>query len=125
MRHTTKQYARALYGALDAAGSEKRHGILKHFYAYIVRHRELGRMERILEEVERIYNEGHGMHSVVVESASPLSSSLKKEIQEIFRGKAVLRESIRSELLGGVKCIIDRDTVIDASAAGQLRKLFS
>lgn len=125
MKYATRQYAEALYGALRDAESKDRQAILKRFYAYIVRNRDQQHVERILEEVGDIHSRREGLHTVTVESVSPMSSGIKKEIEKIFGGKVILRESINPKLFAGIKFIIDGDTVIDASAQGQLRKLFS
>lgn len=124
MRYTTRQYAHALYGALRGAEDKEGQAILRRFYAFVVRNRDQQHTGRIAEEVEKIHNAEKGFHAIAVESASPVSASLKKDIENIFGGKIIFHESIHPRLLAGIKCIIDGDTVIDASAQGQLRKLF-
>ncbi|MDP2676768.1 MAG: F0F1 ATP synthase subunit delta [bacterium] len=124
MKYTTRQYAHALYGALRDAKDSERQAIMRRFYAYIVRNRDQQYVGRILEEVGKIHSNTEGLHTVSVESVSPLSSAVKKQIEHVFGGNVILHESIHPKLFAGIKFIIDGDTVIDASGAGQLRKLF-
>ena len=124
MRIQVRQYAEALYEALCHADELKRSDIVRRFYMRLIRDRNQHYLGRIVEEVEKMHIKTQGLHMVTIASASPLSSSLKKEIHDILGGGTIFREKITPGLLAGLTLLIDGETFIDASAEGQLRKLF-
>ena len=125
MRYSLKQYASVLLSALDGKSEKERKEILRRFVDILAKNRDITRLGAILREVEREYLKKSGMKKVWVESVSPLSAGLRKEIEAAVGGKTYLHEKINPSLLGGIRILINDELLIDASARRQIDKLFS
>lgn len=120
MRYSSRQLARAL---VDLIESEKT-DVEKTTHAFIQlladRH-ELKRTEEVVQAIDQIWIERHGAATIAIESAHPISASLRKQLSELAQG-ADLQEQVNEELIGGARVRID-DRVIDGSVAGALAQL--
>lgn len=124
MKYSNSQYARAVRESLKGKSVSERREILKNFLAVLRKNRDAGRLNRILKEIERESLKAAGMRKVAVESAAELSRNTRKEIEEIFGRKIVMREKINPAILAGVKITVDDELLIDASASRQLSQMF-
>jgi len=125
MRYTTKQYATALFEALEGAiGMEERRACLQRFVDLLRARKNKSRMPYILAAVERIYCTKHRLHTVTAETVSGAPHSLKKNLEEMLGTSVALSERIDPSLVAGIKLYIDGDTLIDASASTMLRQMF-
>ena len=125
MRDTTKQYATALYEALENASSlEQKRMCLKRFIALLRRYRDHGRTQYIIGAVERLYLTKHRIHKVSAETVSGAPTALKKELEEMLGTPVILSEHIDPTLGAGIKFFIDNETLIDASASTLLHRMF-
>ena len=117
-----QQYAKALYEA--TRGLEKKHveEAVEAFIQMIRQNHEEKKLPQILNEFEVYSKKQEGYIEMEVTSAFPLSNSVKKQINEIFGGKAEMKVKEDGSLLGGV--IIKTDNkIFDASVKTQLQKM--
>ena len=124
MTYKTGQYAHALADALADAEPETARTRIRTFLKILKKHQMLGKAEHIARLTERLLTTRAGIHRVVLESASAVSSELRKDISNVLDGKVWLEEKIRPQLLAGVRILIDDETLIDASGDGRLVQMF-
>lgn len=125
MKYTSKQYAATLISALTGKSEEGKKEILKKFLVVLQRNGDLGKRNQILEEVRREYFKQNDLSKVEVEVAGEVKEELKQEIEEAL-GKAIsFYSKTNPNILGGIKILIDDETLIDASVKTQLDKLFT
>lgn len=124
IRHTPRQYAAAFVAALKGKKRDEQREMIRRLLSLVSKRGDSPRLGLILNEIEKKYFKDAGVKKVDVESASPLSAAVKKEIEAALGGDIFLREKITPGLLAGMKLLVDDETLIDASAEAQLKKLF-
>lgn len=124
MRYTPRQYAAAFVAALKGKKRDEQREMIRRLLSLVSKRGDSPRLGLILNEIEKKYFKDAGVKKVDVESVSPLSAAVKKEIEAVIGGDIFLREKITPGLLAGMKLLVDDETLIDASAEAQLKKLF-
>ena len=81
-------------------------------------------MGLIITAYEKLVLQKTGTRKVRIESASPITEKLKKEIDDILGGKIYFEEAQNLDLLAGVKIMVDNELLIDASARRQMERIF-
>ena len=116
-----KIYAQVLYQSLD--GAEKAETIISNFLNLLKSKGKLSRVEKIIREFEKIYNQKAGIANLKIKSARELDDDLIKKIAETQKLKKFeLTEEVDSGLLGGFTAQYD-DNLIDLSIKNNLNKL--
>jgi F0F1-type ATP synthase delta subunit len=124
MKPSIKQYALALLLALGGQSEKKQKEIIRKFLILLTKNRAWSRLEAVLKEVERLHLKETGLAKVHVETASPISEGLRKEIEKVFGKKISLSSKINPGLFAGIKIIVNDEIMVDASAKKQLDKIF-
>ena len=117
MKHTTKQYAQALYASLKDADGKEFSVRVKAFLSMLKRNRMLRLLPKILREVENLEK---GQHAVV-ESVRALPQHTITALQETL-GVTRVEQKTMPELLGGM--VVEwNDWRVDGSVRGRLQQL--
>src|SRR4051812_20910221 len=124
MTHPARHYAEALYLALEGKKAAARTKILKQLLVVLEKNKQVNLVHQILTQYERIFLKRQGMRKVDIESASPLTDSVRKDIEKIVGGKIVLSEEVKPDLLAGLTILIDDSLYIDASGRSAVTNLF-
>lgn len=124
MRYSVKQYATALGKSLEYADKETYMSVLERFVALLQQNRDWSKLNRIMGEVELRQRMSNGIQKVRIESAWPVTEAVRRHIREIFENKVVMEEIIKTELLAGVRLLIEDETLIDASGSWRLDMMF-
>ena len=125
MRYSIPQYAEALVEALEDKSGRERSEATRRFLFILRKNKDWAKLGRIVKEAEKQSLRKQGIKKVEVESAVPLSPTVKKEIEKILGKKIVLEEKVRPEVLAGIKILVDGEILIDASAERQLQRMFT
>ncbi|OGE83399.1 MAG: hypothetical protein A3B23_01595 [Candidatus Colwellbacteria bacterium RIFCSPLOWO2_01_FULL_48_10] len=127
MKYTNKQYANSLLSALDGKSANEQPAMIKRFLALLRKNGDSAKRSQILRETERGYFRASGMSRVEVEVAgkSLAAETLRKDIEEAVGRKIVMSEKVNPAMIGGIKILIDDETLIDASALSRLNKIFT
>ena len=124
MKYRVSQYAEALATATEGKSEAEQKRIVKRFSDLLVRHRMIGRAKMICVAYEKIVLRKKGMRSVRIETASPASEKIKKEIHGML-GKNIRIEAITNpDVLGGITIVVDDEILIDASVRRQMENMF-
>lgn len=123
MRYTVKQYAEGLLGALQGKNAKEQGEAVKRFMALLQKNGAFQKRKEIMKETERQYLRAEKVRKVSVELASETPASLEKDIEAVLGTKIIFESSINKNILGGIKILIDDETLIDASARGQIDAL--
>lgn len=123
MRYTVKQYAEGLLRALQGKTEKQQGEVIKRFMALLQKNGAFQKRKEILKEAERQYLKQEKVKKVSVELASETPSGLQKEIEGALGTKIIFESSVNKNILGGIKILIDDETLIDASARTQIAKL--
>ncbi|TSC75151.1 MAG: ATP synthase subunit delta [Parcubacteria group bacterium Gr01-1014_33] len=125
MKYSPRQYAAALCGVLEKKSERERKEVVKNFLRALAREKMHAKLPMILREAEKQILARQGIKKVSVESASPLSAKIKKEIGAIFGKKIHLEEKTNPALLAGIKILVDDELLVDASGRRRVERLFS
>lgn len=125
MKYTIQQYGEALCALLYKKSDAERRVILANLFSLLRKNRELQRLNLILQETERRLLKKEKTRKVEVETPSPLSENIKKEIDKVLGKGALLKERIVPDLLAGMRILVDGEVLIDATAKRRLYKLLS
>ncbi|PIR66917.1 MAG: ATP synthase F1 subunit delta [Parcubacteria group bacterium CG10_big_fil_rev_8_21_14_0_10_36_14] len=121
MKNGDKIYAIALYEAL--LGKTGIENIINNFLKLLKEKSQLHRMDKIIVEFEKIYNEKNNIAKLKIKSAFPLDSQVVDKIAEALKLKKYeLETSIDKELIGGFVAKYG-DTLIDTSIKNNLKEL--
>lgn len=98
-----------------------------HFICLLVERNCFKHIDRLLERIDQKLNRQKGILDVIVESASPLGSTLEEELARNIKEKTSsfgvkINSRIKPELLGGYLLRIG-SFYVDASLKGQLEKM--
>lgn len=124
MRYATRQYAAALLSALKNKRGKARKEVLWNFFIMLRKNHDTARLDTILRQAERVALRGANLMKVEIESAVPLTPEVKRGISRMLGGRARFEESVLPELLGGIKILIDGETLIDASIKKRIELIF-
>ncbi len=124
MKYKPSQYAEGLYEILKEKRPEEHKEVLKKFYTVLQKNGDSGMIDIILTRYEKLYLQKEGLRKVTVQSASPLSSELKKEIEQNIGSKILYTETVKPELLAGLTILLDDSVFIDASGRTRIDNLF-
>jgi F0F1-type ATP synthase delta subunit len=125
MTHTPKQYAEALYQALENKSEAERLKVLKRFLTMLEKNKQMNSLRRILNYYERIFLKERGLVKVDIESASPLPAKVRDIIEKQLGKPMLVSEKVNADLLAGLTIIIDDRLSIDASGRTRLTHLFT
>lgn len=125
MRYSPSHYARALVEALDAASGRARPETIRRFVLLLRKRGALRHLGRILNECEKLILRRSGKRKVEIQAAAPLGADVRRIIRRTLGKNIVATETVRQELLAGVRIIVDDEILIDASAKQQIEALFS
>ena len=124
MKYRVSQYAEALAAATEGKSEVAQKMIVKRFTALLARHRVIGKARMICAAYEKIVLQKKGMRSVRIETASPASEKIKKEIHAML-GKNIHIEAITNpDVLGGITIVVDDEILIDASVRRQMDRMY-
>ena len=124
MKYKFAQYAEALAASLLEASPVEARVRVHAFAELLKKHRMLAKADSIMRIVERRLAKRAGATRVILESADAPSESLRKEVADLFDGKAWLEEKVRPELLAGIRILVDDETLVDASGKRRLAEIF-
>lgn len=124
MIYSAQQYGEALYNALLNKKGSERTDVLKRFIVMLDKNHQQKSMRQILNHYEKTVLKKEGMKKLDIESVSPLSADVKKNIEKTIGGAVLISETINPELIAGMTLLLDDTHYIDASARTQLRNLF-
>lgn len=123
MKYRPAQYAAALYAIMSGKKEADRRAITRRFVRILAHHRMLGAAPAILAAYEKLFLRAHGERKVRIESATPVSEEVKKEIAGILGAKIHFEEKETPGILAGIKILIDDELLIDASAERQIKRM--
>lgn len=127
MKASTKQYARGLYEATAEAGKKELPEIIGEFIGMLARNNALGKIDDIMDEFGKLWNEAQGVVEAEVSTAQEIDAETEASIiayaKEVTGAEKIeLKQRISPEVLAGF-ILRAGDKVYDASAATKLRLL--
>lgn len=127
MRITPKQYAEALYQAVQNKKDSEVKSAVNNFAGIVAENDDLKKVNKIIEQFSKLWNEKKGIVEAEVFSVCELDKSiislLKKYIAKLSGAEeAAIKQTIDKKLLGGV-VIKYEDKVLDGSLQTRLEKL--
>lgn len=124
MKYTVKQYAEALYSALEKKKAKEAADITRRFFSIVRKNGDSPRMELIFRAFQKEYLKQKRFRAVDIEMASAVPARVKRDIKTILGGEIVFAESENPALGAGIRITVDEDILIDASAKKQLEKIY-
>lgn len=117
--------ARAVLDKLEAGESSKK--VTISLAAYLIEERQVGMLQSIIRELQRLQLQARGICYVHVTSAYPLAAAQRQQIQALFKRqshaqKVVIEETIDKDVIGGVRCET-ADQLLDLTVRRQLQRL--
>ncbi len=124
MTHPPRHYAEALFEALQGKTAEGRRRVLKEFMAVLHKNRQSRILNQVLVQYEKVFLKKNNVRKVDVESASPLSDTVRREIEAAAGSAVLLTETVKPELIAGLTLLVDDALYIDASGRTRINNLF-
>ena len=125
MKYRIKTYRDAYLAALEGKTLDEKKTITRRFLALLTRERALGRAGELFRAIRRTHLKKLGRKEVILESAAPLTREAKREIEHALGKNISTIESVRPELLAGLKITINDETRIDASGKRLVDTMFT
>jgi F0F1-type ATP synthase delta subunit len=107
--------------ALDGATKPQVESVAEELVAMLAAQHEGHRVRGVIAAVEDAWRERYGAATVKIETAHPLSATLRKKLESLAPGAEVV-ERVRPQIIGGARLRID-ETIIDGTIEGQLAHL--
>ncbi len=123
MKYPAHLYAKAL---AEAIAEPKADGdaIAKNFQALLRRNGDEAHARKIIEEAARFVREKSGVRKVTVESARELNAAQRKMVSAFTKSGDIVESRIDSELVAGIRLIVDDEMQFDGSLRGKLDTIF-
>ncbi len=125
MKYSAHIYAKALAEVLADAKPAHEAQIAKNFLALVRRNGDEMHLRKILEEAARMARGKGGVRKVTLETARQLGQPQREILKSFLKPSDVIEERIDSELVAGVRVIVDDEKQFDGSLKGKLDRLFS
>ncbi len=127
MKASAKQYANALYQSTAEASKKELPEIIEQFIAALRKSNALNKIDDVLAEFSKLWNEGQGLAEVEVVTAQEIDTETKHDLEayakEVTGAKKVeLNHRVSPEIIAGF-ILRAGDQVFDASTATKLRQL--
>lgn len=127
MKVSNIQYAKSLVEMSVGKNEAELKEVLVNFVALLDRQGDIGRIEAIMSEFEKVWNGEIGVIDAKVQSANKLDQETLAQLIDYIKEQTGvlevnLKEELKPEVLAGF-ILHFRDQVIDASAASQIGKL--
>ena len=121
---TAKQYARALYEAIQETAPADHDKVLDNFVAILSQNGAAGIYDDIEAEYRSLDTAGRGIQEVVVTTAhdSKQDTEVIAELNRLIGKKIEIKRIVDENLVGGI-VVRAGDTLIDGSIASSIRKL--
>lgn len=122
MKFNSKQYAQALYEALQETKDHDK--VVDNFVKILAQNGDLSKHPEIEREFKLIEMKAKGITETNITFAQEHNPKILDDLNSIVSGKMEMKTKIDSNMLGGVIVKVD-DTLIDGSLKTQLEKLNS
>jgi len=123
MRQSFKNYARGFVAACQS--DIPLETAVKNLVRLVDRNNDWAKWPKILPAVAEEWRRQNNQRVVVLESARPLTESLKKEVLSLLGKSDQVEERINPVLLAGFRLIAGGEEVFDASLKRKLDSLFA
>jgi len=123
VKNKVKIYAKTLAEEI-LAGKLNNKEIIKSFVKVLAISGLLSKSKEVLEMAESFVLEAQGKRKIVLETARKVAPSQRKLLDGVVRKGDIITEKINSELIAGVKIIINNSKQFDASMQSKLRDIF-
>jgi F-type H+-transporting ATPase subunit delta len=131
MKIAPKQYARLMIELAEELPDQKMDEALGDVALLIREHRDIGKLDKIIDEFGRQYDNKYGVVNATVTSMNALSKGIGEKLKGLIaekRGtsadKVILQEELDPSLLGGMSIRIG-DDVWDGSVRHRIEKMKS
>ncbi len=121
MKRSEKKLATTFVEQLDGATTAQVEKASQALVELLASRNEIHRVKGVVAAIEIVWKERYGASTLTIETAYPITSALRKELEVLAPG-AEIKEKVRSEIIGGARLRID-ETIIDGSIEGQLEHL--
>src|SRR3989339_445181 len=124
---SAKKYAVSLYEVVEGANKDKVKEATENLLKVLIKNKSLKLVNKVMAEFDKSSKEQAGIKEATVITASPLSATLKKELQDQLKKvcqaeKIKLTEEIDENLIAGAVIKIS-DEILDASTRTRLQLL--
>lgn len=120
MNVSPKQLARLFVESVEGASSKHLEEAATELISWLHARGELKKLKDVIRSIDQIWKEKHGLSTLTIETAHPLTHTMKEALTKLAAG-AEVREVVDSSLIGGAKLRID-ERIIDGSLKGALHQ---
>ncbi len=125
MKYPPQIYARAFGGAIsDSSAGKKANVLVKSFLDLIKKNNDQHLLKKIYEQAEKMVREKAGKRKVVIETARPIKNP-NSMVKKISQKGDIVEEKINSDLIAGMKIILNDEMQFDGSMQKKIKRLFS
>ena len=125
MKYSVRQYALALFSALEKKKETDARKIINNFLRILNQNVDLSKVDLIVKETERLDRAKRGLYKVELISPVKVSPRIKEEIEKTLDKKIDFIEKIDPAAYAGLKILVEDELLIDATAKTQIEKMFS
>jgi len=127
MKISSKQYALSLYELTVDKNEADLLKVLKNFTNFVIKNNDYNKINDIVEELSKIWDEKNGELSVTLTSAHKLENDTKNIIAGYLKNKTNFSkinfvDTIKTDIIGGV-ILRYGDKIIDGSIKNNLNNL--
>ena len=116
----SKQYATALYEALETAKATERDLVVRRFAGVVTKNYDRALLPKIIMQLKKLQKVHGGQHEVVLTSARPLEKATIEEVKKKVGANSNITEVIDPNVLGGLRVLINDEIVIDGTLKGRI-----
>lgn len=123
MKYSPQIYAKA-FSEIIMKPSVKKADLVKNFLRLIKKNNDEHLLKKIYELTEKMTRDKFGKRKVVVETARVIKG-LNSLIKKISQKGDIVEKKINSDLIAGIKIILNDEMQFDGSMARKVKKLFN
>jgi len=107
---------------LDKKADEKK--IAKNFMLLLIKSGYLGKAKSIVDLAEEIILKNKGNKKITIETARKLTAENRTLLKKFIKDEDMVKEKINSDLIAGVKIVVNNEKQFDNSMQKKLREIF-
>lgn len=124
MKHKAKNYAKALAGLiLEKKNKQEQKKVVSKFLKYLEKNGDIKKAKEIVSLAENLYFKKTGKRKIILETAR--KTDTKDVSKKIFKKGDFLEEKVNSELVAGIKIMVNNEKQLDFSLKSKLDRIFS
>jgi len=123
MKYKPEIYAKALIAVIEKVPENKRDKITKRFVELVIDSGDIGRGDKILEAIQKLWAKETGRNLIKLEFARPVEKEIINKLKKNLSEKDLIEITQNPDLIAGVRVTINDEKELDNTLRHKLNTI--